>query len=198
MASNGYLPNSDLRPIAGDGRLTDAAAAGWNAMAAAIYRETGLKIAPNGPNSSYRTYSQQVEMKRIYGSNAATPGTSNHGWGLAVDTDDHYLVNKYGARFGYQKAWSDASWEPWHMKYATGHYNGKDPGPDYSTKPPKPKWWRKVANKLEQARERRLSKKARRKRSKNPERRAELHKEIGALTRLVDRLIRRRKRWGDR
>lgn len=33
----------------------------------------------------YRTYEDQVAVKNKYGSSAATPGTSNHGWGLAVD-----------------------------------------------------------------------------------------------------------------
>lgn len=36
-------------------------------------------------NDGYRTYERQVSMKKKYGSKAATPGTSNHGWGLAVD-----------------------------------------------------------------------------------------------------------------
>lgn len=193
MAENGRLPDSELRPIAGGGRLVPAAAAAWNAMAAHVYRETGVKIAPNGSLSSYRTYEQQVYMKGVYGSNAATPGTSNHGWGLAVDTDDHDLVNRYGAPFGFQKAWSDASWEPWHMKFATGHYSGDDPGPDYSDEPPKPGWWVRVGNRLEQARERRLSKKQRRKQTENPERRGILHRQIQKLGRLIDRLLKRRK-----
>jgi hypothetical protein len=191
MASNGYLPQSSLRPIAGGGQLTDAAAAGWNAMAAYIYEETGVRIAPNGPNSSYRTYQQQVAMKAIYGSNAATPGTSNHGWGLAVDTDDYYYVNRYGARFGYQKAWSDASWEPWHIKYAAGHYNGADPGPDYSRRPPKPRWWKRVGNRIEQLRKRRLSKKQRRKQA-NPQRRSKLHRQIRRIGDHIERLLKRR------
>lgn len=193
MASNGQIPDSELRPIAGSGRLVPPAAAAWNAMAAHIYHETGLKIAPNGSLSSYRTYQQQVYMKSVYGSNAATPGTSNHGWGLAVDTDDSYYVNKYGAPFGFQKAWSDASWEPWHMKYASGHYNGKDPGPDYSSKPPKPKWWKKVGNKIEQLRKRRASKKQRRKQGDpTDERKAKLHSQIQRIGDHIKKLIKRR------
>lgn len=205
--SNGNVPEGARSSVAGGGSLLHVAAAAWNALAAHIYRETGLKIAPNGSYSTYRTIPMQVEMKRIYGANAATPGTSNHGWAVAVDTDDHYLVNRYGAPFGYQKAWSDASWEPWHMKYADGHYSGRDPGPDYSG--PKPKWWKRVGRRIEQARERRLSKKARRRQLKRAkkqhaltpfekQRMAELHHDVGRLTRLIDRLIGRRKRWGER
>lgn len=193
MAENGQLPYSSLSRIAGGGYLVPPAAAAWNALAAHIYRETGAKIAPNGPNSSYRTYAMQVEMKAIYGTNAATPGTSNHGWGLAVDTDDHDLVNRYGAPFGYQKAWSDASWEPWHMKYATGHYSGPDPGTDYSSKPPKPKWWKRVGAKIKQARKRRLSKKHRREQTDNKKRKSVLHRQIQKLGDLIKRLVNRRK-----
>lgn len=35
--------------------------------------------------SSYRTYQKQVLLKQQLGGVAATPGTSNHGWGTAVD-----------------------------------------------------------------------------------------------------------------
>lgn len=208
---NGNVPESARRPVAGGGSLVVEAAAAWNELAARIYRETGLKIAPNGSYSTYRTIPMQQEMKAQYGANAATPGTSNHGYALAVDTDDHYLVNRYGAPAGFQKAWSDASWEPWHFKYrgdlATWH--GEDPGPDYSDEPPKPKWWKRVGNRIEQARERRLSKKQRRRQLKlakkhdelteaQKKRMAELHREVGGLTRLIDRLVRRRERWGGR
>lgn len=194
MATNGNIPASDLGPIAGGGQLVHPAAAAWNAMAAHIYHETGVKIASNGSLSTYRTYAQQVYMKSVYGSNAATPGTSNHGWGLAVDTDDSYYVNKYGAPFGYQKAWSDASWEPWHMKYAAGHYSGKNPGPDYSSKPPKPKWWKRVGNRIEQARKRRDSKKQRRKHGDpTAQRKSLLHRQIQKLNDVIQRLVKRRK-----
>jgi hypothetical protein len=35
--------------------------------------------------SVFRTYEKQVAVKKEYGSAAATPGTSPHGWGIAVD-----------------------------------------------------------------------------------------------------------------
>jgi LAS superfamily LD-carboxypeptidase LdcB len=35
--------------------------------------------------SIFRDYNKQVELKKKYGSRAATPGTSNHGWGIAID-----------------------------------------------------------------------------------------------------------------
>jgi hypothetical protein len=38
-----------------------------------------------GITSMFRDYAKQVEIKDTYGDGAATPGTSNHGWGIAVD-----------------------------------------------------------------------------------------------------------------
>ena len=198
MASNGNLPASDLRPVAGGGSLAPPAAAAWNALAAHIYRELGVKIAPNGPDSTYRPYARQVYWRNYWCGrglcgNAAIPGSSNHGWGLAVDTDDHDLVNRYGAPYGWQKAWSDAPSEPWHFRYEPGHYNGDDPGPDYRGKPPK--WYRRLGNRIEQARKRRQSKR-RRRRHGDPTatRRAQLHRQIQRLGRLIRRLVRRRKK----
>ena len=40
-------------------------------------------------NDSYRPYAQQVYMKDKHGGGAAYPGTSNHGWGLALDIQPH-------------------------------------------------------------------------------------------------------------
>ena len=36
-------------------------------------------------NSSFRSYQKQLELEKKYGKNAAKAGTSNHGWGIAVD-----------------------------------------------------------------------------------------------------------------
>lgn len=190
--ANGQLPDSALRPIAGGGYLIPPAAAAWNALAQRIYEETGQKIAPKGPYSSYRTVAAQVEMKNIYGSNAATPGTSNHGWGLAVDTAWDAVINQYGAHYGWQKRWSDASWEPWHFKHSVENtaWDGPDPGPDYTSKP---KWWKKIKGKLADARVKRRDKKRRRRQTDNPKRRALLHKQIQSLGRLIDRLVKRMK-----
>lgn len=138
MASNGRLGSSDLAPIAGEGYLCPSAAAAWNAMATKILEETGQRICPKGPDSSYRSYERQVYYWNLYqsgaGNLAASPGNSNHGLGLAVDTAFDAVINQYGAPFGWQKAWSDASTEPWHFKYAEGHYSGENPGPGYDSK----------------------------------------------------------------
>jgi hypothetical protein len=77
-------------------------------------------------NSGYRTYADQVRVKREYPNDSATPGTSNHGFGLAVDfanttnlarltTSDplyRWLVMN-GARFGFRRI----AREKWHWEY---------------------------------------------------------------------------------
>lgn len=134
MAENGKLPASDLSPIA-QGELRKDAAAAWNAMNEHA-RRLGLQLVPTGSMSSYRTYAQQVYLYGEYqagrGSLAATPGTSNHGWGLAVDVatmEMRNLIDRIGAEYGWAKKWSDAPSEWWHLKWVEGSWRGVDVGP---------------------------------------------------------------------
>lgn len=120
--ANGRLPDSVLAPVAG-GRLRKDAALRWNAMN--FYRRSRgwSTVLPNGPDSTYRNYARQIYWRNWWCArgkcgNAAVPGTSNHGWGLAVDTKRWSAVNATGAPFGWQKRWSDAAHEPWHFKWA--------------------------------------------------------------------------------
>lgn len=121
---NGMLPTSALCPLDGTNGLVlraDAAVA-FNRMAAA----GGMPCAGN----SYRSYAQQVALYRQKPSLAAVPGTSNHGWGVAVDfacgTDTYgspaYAWLKANApRFGWtHPAWAEPGGnrqEPWHWEY---------------------------------------------------------------------------------
>lgn len=124
---NGRLPDSALAPIPG-GRLEKEAAAAWNAMCERA-KQRGLPVPmPDGPASSYRTILQQEELKAYWTKegkpdNAATPGKSNHGRGLAVDCDaaEHqHTIDLIGEPFGWSKKWSDAPWESWHYLYKPG------------------------------------------------------------------------------
>jgi hypothetical protein len=130
---NGALPQSELSPIYYPGAtvyLQRDAAAAWNAMRE-YCRARGVDLYPKGPNSAYRTLAQQRLMKKLYGSNAATPGTSNHGLGIAVDLATQQMrkaIDRWGAQFGWSKKWSDASWEWWHIKYKKGVWHGTNPG----------------------------------------------------------------------
>lgn len=133
MTQNGQLPPAELAPIA-QGQLAISAAAAWNAMNVEA-RKRGLELVPTGSMSSYRTLAQQRILYARYlagGNLAANPGTSNHGWGVAVDvptTEMRTLIDHIGVQFGWSKRWSDAQGEWWHIKYQPGHYSGPDPGP---------------------------------------------------------------------
>lgn len=128
MGNNGRLPTSALAPIAG-GRLRKDAARAFNAMNAESIRRFGVTLRPLGPVSSYRSLAAQQYFWSLYrsgrGNLAAYPGTSNHGEGLAVDlasTRMRAIVDQIGAKYGWQKRWSDAPREWWHVKWRVGSY----------------------------------------------------------------------------
>jgi hypothetical protein len=133
--ANGRIPDSELAPIK-DGQLLKECAAAWNALNEEA-RRNGIELVPTGSKSSYRTYAQQVELYQAYlngtGNLAARPGTSNHGWGHAVDVatpEMRRLIDQIGSRYGFSKQWSDAQSEWWHICYERGHWSGDDPGPE--------------------------------------------------------------------
>lgn len=132
MSQNGQLPPEELAPIA-QGQLRKDAAAAWNAMNVEA-RASGLQIIPTGSMSSYRTLEQQKILYGRYkagGNLAAVPGTSNHGWGIAVDVatfDMRRMVDRIGSRWGWDKHTSDAPSEWWHIRW-NGTWSGPDPGP---------------------------------------------------------------------
>ena len=139
MATNGNLAASALGSIPG-GRLEKAAAASWLRLRSRIGKETGVWICPTSSRTAYRTYSEQQYFWNLYtsgrGNLAARPGSSNHGWGLAVDvptTRMAQLINQYGASYGWQKRWSDAPSEWWHFKYAP--QNDRHKGESPASKP---------------------------------------------------------------
>ena len=125
---NGFIPLTALCPI-GVGALRCDAAAAFSAMNEAYARAFGTPLCVT---SSYRTFDEQV---RLYGEKpalAAVPGTSNHGWGLALDLCGG--VQSFGtAQYSWLAAnapafgWVNPSWarpgggreEPWHWEFAS-------------------------------------------------------------------------------
>lgn len=135
--SNGRLDRSELKAIPG-GRLASGAAWSWLRLRARIARESGGRvwICPTSSRTAYRTYAEQEYFWNLYrsgrGNLAAVPGSSNHGWGVAVDVptiEMAQLINRHGAAYGWQKRWSDAPSEWWHFKYAPGRdrHKGEQP-----------------------------------------------------------------------
>ncbi len=128
---NGLIPPSALCPLGEGGHaLRCDAAAAYRAMGAAF---AAALSEPLCITDSYRTYEGQV---RLYGEKpalAAVPGTSNHGWGLAVDlcggietfgTREYAWMVANAGRFGWlHPTWADPGngrEEPWHWEYAGG------------------------------------------------------------------------------
>jgi hypothetical protein len=65
-----------------EGRLVPEAAAAWVKLQLAFKTATKMALTMTG---AYRTFDRQVALKKEKGDLAGTPGTSNHGWGCAVD-----------------------------------------------------------------------------------------------------------------
>ena len=126
---NGLIPPSAMCPLgaAGHSLRCDAAAA-YRAMSAAYAADFG---GPLCITDSYRTYAGQVKLYGEKPALAAVPGTSNHGWGLAVDlcggvdtfgTPQYAWMVANAGRFGFlHPTWADPGngrEEPWHWEYA--------------------------------------------------------------------------------
>ena len=134
MLLNGQFPSTMLAwlgwPEADHLRLVPAAATSLTRLAAKFERDHGR---PLYITDAYRTLASQVSLKIIKGVFAATPGTSNHGIGLAVDlasrinvdgSAEHRWMETNGPAFGWiNPAWAvdfnpaNGQHEPWHWEY---------------------------------------------------------------------------------
>ncbi len=125
---NGLIPAAALCALSVPGHMLRAdAAQAYERLAAAYRQALGRSLCLS---DSYRSYEAQV---RVYGekpSLAAVPGTSNHGWGLAVDlcgglqsfgTPDQAWMRANAGRYGwYHPSWAEPGGsrpEPWHWEY---------------------------------------------------------------------------------
>lgn len=117
---NGKIPADALAPLGvGSHRLWQPAAQSFTAMVAAA-KADGVTI---GVTDSYRTYESQVDLakrKGLYsqGGLAAAPGTSDHGWGMALDlkldSSAQTWMRANADRFGFHE---DVPREPWHWAF---------------------------------------------------------------------------------
>lgn len=111
----------------GDHKLYKDAVEGFRNMAEAFEKDMGK---PLELTDSYRDYEAQVQCREDKGSLCAMPGTSNHGWGMAIDfasgindfdSKEHKWMKENAPKFG----WSHPDWaqrngskpEPWHWEY---------------------------------------------------------------------------------
>lgn len=127
--ANGQLPDGVLCTLwSSDDRLRADAAVALAKLNIAYKQTFGSNICLT---DSYRTLAAQQILKAQKGYLAAQPGTSEHGWGLAVDLCDGVQTG-YGAKYTWLRenaplyGWDNPMWarsggsgphEPWHWEY---------------------------------------------------------------------------------
>ncbi len=128
---NGHIPATALCSIPSKPalQLECGAATAFDQLNTAFKAEFGQNI---GITDGYRSYDEQVQCRLEKGSLCANPGTSNHGWGKAVDIGGCCGINSgTGPAFDWLTAtagrygWNHPAWaqpggskpEPWHWEY---------------------------------------------------------------------------------
>ena len=108
-------------------RLRADAARAFNRLTAASRASRGVPLCVT---DSYRDYPSQVDVFSRKPGLAAVPGTSNHGWGVAVDlcggietfgSSAHAWMKANAPRYGWvHPGWAEPGGsrpEPWHWEY---------------------------------------------------------------------------------
>jgi LAS superfamily LD-carboxypeptidase LdcB len=128
---NGQFPATALCPLyaAPDEGLRRDAAMAFNAMSNAYQQQSG---SPLCVTDAYRPLAEQIAVKLAKPNLAATPGTSQHGLGLAVDLcggvqsfagPAHLWMQQNAPLFGwFHPAWAEPTGgmpEPWHWEFAS-------------------------------------------------------------------------------
>jgi hypothetical protein len=130
---NGRIPATALCPAPSKPalQLECGAATAFDQLNTAFKAQFGQDI---GITDGYRSYDEQVQCRLEKGSLCANPGTSNHGWGKAVDIGACCGINTgTGAAFDWLTAnadrygWTHPAWaqaggskpEPWHWEYGS-------------------------------------------------------------------------------
>lgn len=128
---NGRIPATSLCPVPSRPalQLECGAATAFDQLNTAFKGQFGQDI---GITDGYRSYDEQVQCRLEKGSLCANPGTSNHGWGKAVDIGGCCGINTgAGPAFDWLTAnagrygWNHPAWaqaggskpEPWHWEY---------------------------------------------------------------------------------
>lgn len=124
--ANGRLPASTLARVPGSGPfggpvLRKDAAGLYNALHAESMRRFGvsMELHEGEIGRAYRSFPrQEIAWRTLPRGQAARPGTSNHGLGMAVDLmnrKQRWVVDQIGRKYGFSKSWSDAQHEWWHI-----------------------------------------------------------------------------------
>lgn len=134
---SGHLTTSQLQKLSWTNKsLAPAAATALESLNKAYKAKFGTNLTVT---DAYRSYAAQVRTKAQKGALAATPGYSNHGWGLAVDlgggansygTAQHKWLRENAPSYGW--VWPDwarkgtplatsgsTKSEPWHWEFTS-------------------------------------------------------------------------------
>lgn len=126
MSANGRLAASELETVDGWAELVPTVARAYLAAATFILAHYSVRPQITRPYGAYRDLAMQRLVKAIYGKLAATPGYSNHGFGIAFDMNNVTAVARavggigildgIMARFGFNRNASNGSGgiEEWH------------------------------------------------------------------------------------
>ena len=118
---NGRIPETSLSPLTGSNERMWAPAAEHLNELMADAKKAGVFISVT---DGYRNYDSQVrvaDQKGLYsqGGLAAAPGTSEHGWGLAVDlgldATSQAWMRQHAKEYGFVE---NVPREPWHWEFA--------------------------------------------------------------------------------
>lgn len=129
--ANGLIPDSNLCELPTDGlHLRGDAAQAWWRLSESYHREFDQPLCMT---DAYRSLDAQQRLSAAKPGLAARPGTSNHGWGVAIDlcggaetfgtTEYNWLLANAD-----DTGWTNPTWaqqggskpEPWHWEYAAG------------------------------------------------------------------------------
>jgi hypothetical protein len=132
---NGFLSEAGLCPLqmAPGHRLRTDAARAFDQLSRARLASSGTPLCVT---DSYRSYYEQVDVFQRKPNLAATPGRSQHGWGLALDlgcgvqgfgSEAHRWMQQNAPSFG----WIHPTWaqqggskpEAWHWEYVGVSFN---------------------------------------------------------------------------
>lgn len=126
---NGNLDPASLCPLwmGGGAKAKGTAAAAFNRMSKYHAATVGSPLCVTG---GYRSYQRQVELYREKPGLAAVPGTSEHGWGNAIDfcggvQDSHSAASSWMRKNAGNFGWFHPSWaepsgskpEAWHWEF---------------------------------------------------------------------------------
>jgi Peptidase family M23/D-alanyl-D-alanine carboxypeptidase len=125
--TNGNIPPEALCPVGTSGLLRCDAARAFQVLNSAYKEEFGTDFAIT---DTYRSLEGQIQCQKDKGSLCATPGFSQHGWGLAVDlsggvntfgSPQHIWMKENAEKYGwYHPDWAQANGskpEAWHWEF---------------------------------------------------------------------------------